>query len=95
MKRITQQEYWKEVNELANSGEDIYEVVAGHEWSIYNFYHSFILQFTDNEDAFLDAVDKEFIGEKAMDEGAAGLMQLIAVHAFIQDVLDMVEETCE
>jgi len=99
--KITMQEYWKEVDSIANEIADetqeqdedrnwamdrLFEYVDGHEWIIYTWAYPWVLMHCENEDAVFESVGPQTT------ESYSDIMQKMAFYAFEQDVGAKLEE---
>lgn len=111
MNDITHTQYWNEVKETAEfsldacltNGNDIrdftHEVIDGHQWIIYTFYHDQILRFTDNDEAYQDCYSNKDLGRVVAENGLDHVKMIQAFFAFEQDVngalSDLIQEKRE
>lgn len=99
--KITMQEYWKEVDEVAKEVADetreqdedrnwafdrLWETIDGHQWIIYTWAYPWVLMHTDNEDMLFDEMGTQ------QAESYSQIMQQMAFMAFHQDVAEKLEE---
>jgi hypothetical protein len=91
---ITQQQYWAEINELAQDAfnekdnyEDridyVHELVDGHQWVIYNAYHFDVLKHCSDENAYF-----ENFGEAPTGSNVHEILIKLVYAAMEQDVLE-------
>lgn len=78
------------------------ETIDGHEWIIYNSYNLDVIQYSDNEDYYIDEFGTESAGEELKNGGLSGLHTAVAfwalyadVQNLISDELDTLEEAVE
>ncbi len=104
MSEFTKQKQWAEVEstaqsiieEVAENGEDLndylFETIDSSEYAIYNYYHLPIIQFSDNEDYYIDNFGSDDAANVLKDKGLTGLHAAIAFWAFYADVSDKISE---
>jgi hypothetical protein len=96
---ITQTEYWDEIKRIVvdsidearefapgdenRFNESIWQIIDGHQWIIYNHYHTFVLQHSRNENTYFD----EF-GALANVDSFSEVTVRLAFAAMHQDVWD-------
>ena len=73
----------------------LHEQIDGHQWIIYTAYHRPIVDFTINEDAYLDIYGNEDLGRIIAEEGMEQVEMIRAFWAFYQDVQEAVYEALE
>ena len=92
---------WNKALEDANDDKDeaqdlvhewIHELVDGHHWVIYNYYHNLILHHSSNDEAYLDVYDDASLGQLVKDKGVDGLHTTMAYFAMSQDIQDSIYE---
>ena len=92
---------WNKALEDANDDKDeaqdlvhdwIHELVDGHQWVIWNYYHNLILHHSSNDEAYLDVYDDASLGELVKDKGVDGLHMTMAYFAMTQDIQDAIYE---
>ena len=99
MEDFTKQEYYTDLEETAKDiikehledGTDCYDLaherVDGDQWIIYNYYHDFIIKYTNNEEAY------EELGPLEGDFNQ--IKQTGAYWAMLQDLNDEIAEQCD
>jgi hypothetical protein len=62
--------------------EWLHQTIDGHEWIIYNWYHTQVLTWTDNDDAAFDVI------EKVSGTNSTEVLTPLAFYAMEADVRD-------
>lgn len=70
----------------------LHETIDGHEWIIYTYYNQLIVNFSNNDDAYLDVYSSEDLGELIKEKGLDAVVLSRAFYAFHQDVQDALHE---
>jgi len=92
---------WNEALEQSDNDKDeaeelihhyVHEAVDGHQWVIYNCYHTQVLQHAINDTAYLDVYDDAALGELVKDKGVDGLHMTMTYFAMTQDIQDAIYE---
>ena len=75
--------------------ERLHEVVYGHEWIIYTFYHLQILQISSNDEELLDSQGEEVALHILKERGLRGLHCALAHAAMYQDCSEYVADVVQ
>lgn len=70
----------------------LHETIDGSEYIIYNCYHLPIIQFSDNEDYYIDNFGSESLEHSLKEGGLSGLHCAIAFYALYADVSERMYE---
>lgn len=73
----------------------LHENIDGHQWIIYTAYHRPIIDFTSNEDAYLDMYHPDDLGKLLAGRGLGHIEMIRAFWAFYYDVQEAVYEALE
>lgn len=80
-----------EAEELINDSL-LHETIDGHQWIIYNHYNLDVIQYSDNEDYYIDEFGTESAGEELKSGGLSGLHTAVAFWALYADVQNMLSD---
>jgi len=69
----------------------LHETIDGHQWVIYNSYNASVMQYSDNEDYYIDNFGTEDAGIVLKEHGLNGLHNVIAYWCMYADVQEQLE----
>ena len=70
----------------------LHETIDGHEWIIYNAYNLDVIQYSDNEDYYIDEFGSESAGDELKSGGLSRLHTAVAFWALYADVQNMISD---